>query len=55
MATALKRPVIPSSGWDGTKAHEAQTWLKLSFRDDGALLPLAWTDNVTLDILVPQP
>lgn len=39
---------------DGTKAHEPQSWLKLTFAGE-VLLPLRWSDTLELNVLVPQP
>jgi hypothetical protein len=37
---------------DGTYAEQPQTWLPLLFDDAGGIMPLAWVDNFTLDVLV---
>lgn len=37
--------------WDGTKAHDPQTWVPLVFNADGSIQPLRWLDNFTVDII----
>ena len=37
---------------DGLKAHEPQFWAPLSFGEDGAIGPVRWVDNFTLDVSV---
>ncbi len=38
--------------WDGTKGHDPQTWVPLVFDDvSGAIAPLRWLDNFTIDIV----
>ena len=37
--------------WDGTKAHDPQTWIPLVFNDDGSIQPARWLDNFTMDVI----
>lgn len=41
--------------WDGLKGHDPQTWVPLVFDETtGAIAPLRWLDNFTVDIVSGQ-